>query len=160
MQTNPNFFTPIEIVEISKEVSVLDYFQYLELKKKVVFDKKIGNEFYFKTYYNKFSVSDNGYFDFKSDEGGQIIKAVMEFEKLDWKDAIEFLKNFNGQSKVSINNLKEAQMNLDNLDVKSSKAEITNIFPPNNEKLISYFEERGISKQVLVDNTKQIHYQI
>ena len=160
MQTNYNFFTPIEIVEISKEVSVLDYFHHLESKKKVVFDKKIGNEFYFKTDYNKFSVSDNGYFDFKSDEGGQIIKAVMEFEKLDWKDAIEFLKNFNGQSQVSMNDLNENTMNLENLDVKSTKAEITNIFQPNNEKLISYFEERGISKQVLVNNTKQVHYQI
>ena len=160
MQSSSNFITPFELEKISNEVSILDYFNHLESQKKILFDKKIGNEYYFKTNYNKFSVSENGYFDFKSNEGGQIIKAVMEFEKLDWKDAIEFLKNFNGQSPMKINSLKEVQTNLDNVDVKSSKAEITNIFTPNNEKLISYFAERGISKKVLVENTKQVHYQI
>ncbi|MEW7223609.1 DNA primase, partial [Elizabethkingia anophelis] len=37
-------------------------------------------------------------------------------------------------------------------------AEISNIITPNNDKLLDYFKERGISKEILQENTQQIHF--
>lgn len=69
-----------EINKITESVSVLDYFQYLEKQGKVQFDRKSGHDYYFRTDENKFSVNENGYYDFKTGQGGKIIKAVMNFE--------------------------------------------------------------------------------
>lgn len=83
MNTNPTLYTTAEIAEISDSVSVLDYFLHLEKQGKVNFDRKTGNDYYFRTKDNKFSVPENQYYDFKKGEGGQIIKAVMELEKIE-----------------------------------------------------------------------------
>ena len=158
METNSNYKTTTE--EISEGVLVLDYFLHLEQKGKVKFERKTGHDYYFRTDNNKFSVSENGYYDFKTGTGGQIIKAVMELEKLEWKDALKFLKNFNNQ----VDDKKwiaEKKRNLTGSnDQENADVIIRNSFKPNNEKLISYFEERGISKEVLIENTRQIHYEI
>ena len=42
----------------------------------------------------KFSVTDGQFYDFKTGEGGKIIKAVMTLENRSWKEAVDFLKNF------------------------------------------------------------------
>ena len=85
------FYSDDEVQQISNNISLVGYFQHLQDRNVVKFDRKIGNEYYFLTDDNKFSVSANGYYDFKTDEGGQILKAVMNFEKLDWKDSLEFV---------------------------------------------------------------------
>ena len=41
---------------------------------------------------------------------------------------------------------------------EKSSTEISNIVIPNNDKLLSYFKERGISKEILQENTQQIHF--
>ena len=160
MREDSFYYSNSEIETISNSLSLLDYFLHLEKRGEVNFDRKIGREYYFKTDHNKFSVSDNGYYDFKTGEGGQIIKAVMEFENVDWRNALEFVKNFNQNFMLYDHSSKNEQKNLLKDESKSATIHITNSLIPNNEKLISYFEGRGISKQILVDHTKQIHYEI
>ena len=154
------YFSKLEIENISNSLSLLDYFLHLEKKGDVNFDRKIGMEYYFKTNYNKFSVSENGYYDFKTAEGGHILKAVMEFEKLDWKDAVQFVKNFNQNFMVYEDNAENRKSNLVSDKNKLKEVFVTKTFVPNNAKLIAYFESRGISEQILAEYTKQIHYEI
>ena len=154
------FYSDDEVQQISNNISLVGYFQHLQDRNVVKFDRKIGNEYYFLTDDNKFSVSANGYYDFKTDEGGQILKAVMNFEKLDWKDSLEFVKNFNQNFMQYDTNGRNMQTDLLKDESKSLEIRITNSFIPNNERLIAYFEGRGISKQTLVDHTIQVHYEI
>lgn len=160
MPADSVYFSPAEIENISNSLSLLDYFHHLETRGEVSFDRKIGREYYFKTDHNKFSVSDYGYYDFKSGEGGQILKAVMQFENTGWKNALEFVKNFNQNFMLYENSIKNEQTNLLKDKKNSATIRFTNSLIPNNEKLISYFEGRGILKQILLDHTKQIHYEI
>ena len=160
MALDSRFLSEDEVQQISKSISLVDYFQHLQDRNAVKFDRKIGNEYYFLTDDNKFSVSANGYYDFKTDEGGQILKAVMNFEKLDWKDSLEFVKNFNQNFMQYGNSGSNVQSNLLQDESKSGEIRVTNSFTPNNERLIAYFEGRGISKQTLVDHTLQVHYEV
>ena len=160
MAVDSRFYSENEVQQISNSISLVDYFQHLQDRNAVKFDRKIGNEYYFLTDDNKFSVSENGYYDFKTDEGGQILKAVMNFEKLDWKDSLEFVKNFNQNFMQYDTNGRNMQTDLLKDESKSLEISITNSFIPNNERLIAYFVGRGISKQTLIDNTRQIHYEV
>jgi hypothetical protein len=149
-----NFLSKEQIKAITESVSVRDYFLSLMERGKIDFVKKSGKELYFKTGDQKFSVSDKGYFDFKSNSGGQIIKAVMEMEGIKWKDALDFLQKFSGTSYSHL------QFQDENKDLKDNYYHITTLLTPNNPKLLSYFEGRGISREVLKENTRQVHYQV
>ena len=149
-----NFLSKEQIKAITESVSVRDYFLSLMERGKIDFVKKSGKELYFKTGDQKLSVSDKGYFDFKSNSGGQIIKAVMEMEGIKWKDALDFLQKFSGTSYSHL------QFQDENKDLKDNYYHLTTLLTPNNPKLLSYFEGRGISREVLKENTRQIHYQI
>lgn len=155
-------YTTKELEKIVKSVSLIDYFQYLERNGRVEFDRKYGKDYYFKTDNNKFSVSDSSFYDFKTGRGGKIIKAVMEMEDKRWKEAVDFFKDF---GKVIItSDLKqefaEKRENIDeNTNNDKSETKIIRSILPNNKKLIEYFESRGISKEVLKKNAKQIHYE-
>ena len=149
-----NFLSKEQIKAIVESVSVRDYFLSLMERGKIDFVKKSGKELYFKTGDQKFSVSDKGYFDFKSNSGGQIIKAVMEMEGIKWKDALDFLQKFSGTSYSHL------QFQDENKDLKDNYYHLTTLLTPNNPKLLSYFEDRGISREVLKENTRQVHYQI
>ena len=126
-----------EINKITESVSVLDYFQYLEKQGKVQFDRKSGHDYYFRTDENKFSVNENGYYDFKTGQGGKIIKAVMNFENKSWRETMDFLKDFSNvyisEDFVEQKRLKDTQSN------EKSNISVTKITPPNNDKLIEYF---------------------
>ena len=149
-----NFLSKEQIKAIVESVSVRDYFLSLMERGKIDFVKKSGKELYFKTGDQKFSVSDKGYFDFKSNSGGQIIKAVMEMEGIKWKDALDFLQKFSGTSYSHL------QFQDENKDLKDNYYHLTTLLTPNNPKLLSYFEGRGISREVLKENTRQVHYQV
>ena len=77
MNNQRNEFTQEQIDEISNNNSVVDYFLYLEKQGIVNFERKTGHDFYFRTENNKYSVNNTGFYDFKTGEGGGIIKAVM-----------------------------------------------------------------------------------
>ena len=126
MREDSFYYSNSEIETISKSLSILDYFLHLEKRGELNFDRKIGREYYFKTDHNKFSVSDNGYYDFKTGEGGQIIKAVMEFENVDWRNALEFVKNFNQNFMLYDNSIRNEQTNLLKDESKSATIHITN----------------------------------
>ena len=149
-------YSDAEIENITSSLSVLDYFLHLQDCGKVVFDHKSGNEYYFKTEDNKFSVSENGFYDFKTGVGGQIVKAVMEFEKLEWKNAVEYIKTFN----PPFMQYENSTNHIDKNERKIAEINVINSFVPKNKNLISYFESRGISKQSLIDFTKQIHFEV
>ncbi|WHF51958.1 hypothetical protein QGN23_01475 [Chryseobacterium gotjawalense] len=74
MNTNSAYYSGAKIEKISSRISVIDYFLHLERKGKVNFERKSGHNYYFRMTDHKFSVSENGFYDFKSAEGGQIIK--------------------------------------------------------------------------------------
>ena len=148
--------TPEEIEQLSNSVSVLDYFQDLERRGKVRFDQRRGHDYYFLTDANKFSVTDEKYYDFKAGTGGRIIKAVMEMENKNWREAVDFLKDFSNTYIVSevVAEKKQTEKN-----IVTPQSTLSLVTTPNNEKLIAYFEERGISREVLQQNTQQVHYQ-
>ncbi|MRI64223.1 restriction endonuclease subunit R [Ornithobacterium rhinotracheale] len=150
-------YTPEEIQKITESVSVLDYFRHLENKGLLTFDRKTGHDHYFLTENNKFSVNDDGFYDFKTGEGGKIIKAVMQLENKSWKEAIDFLKDF---SNTGITQNAEKRQGRDKNTSSATKPKINHILRPNNDKLLQYFEERGISSEVLQANTKQVHYAV
>lgn len=160
MAVDSRFYSEDEVQQILKSISLVEYFQHLKDRNVVKFARKIGNEYYFLTDHNKFSVSANGYYDFKTDEGGHILKAVMNFEKLNWKESLEFVKNFNQNFMQYGNDFRNNQKDLLRDESKSLEIIFTNSFVPKNERLIAYFEGRGISKQTLIDNTRQVHYEV
>lgn len=114
--------------------------------------------FYFENQNQKLAVCRESWHDFKntSEVGGKAIKAVMLFEKLDWLDAVHFIKDFLGKN--------YSFSEIETLKIEADKAhdyeffEIIKIIKPNNDKLIGYFEKRGISKQTLIDYARQIHF--
>ena len=156
MTENNLAFSQQELENLSETVSVLDYFYWLEKQGKVQFERKSGHDFYFRTKDNKFSVSEEGFYDFKSGEGGQIIKAVMTMENKSWKDAVQFLKEFSGiqEANVSETGVKYRATNV------YQPPKILNAVVPNNDKLMQYFENRGISKEVLRHYTQEVYYKI
>ncbi|OPC03212.1 restriction endonuclease subunit R [Elizabethkingia meningoseptica] len=154
MNNQRNEFTQEQIDEISNNSSVVDYFLYLEKQGIVNFERKTGHDFYFRTENNKYSVNNTGFYDFKTGEGGGIIKAIMNTQNKTWKEALEFLQDFSGvQDYVA-----ERKKHISQASNEKGTTKISNIITPNNEKLITYFKERGISKEVLEENTQQIHF--
>lgn len=151
-----NFLSQSQIENIVKSVSVKDYFFYLMEKGRVDFEKKSGKEFYFKTGTQKFSVSDKGYFDFKSNQGGQIIKAVMEMEGMKWKEALDFLQKFSGTNYEHIS----SRIVEERTQMKDNSYNLTAIMRPNNHKLLEYYHSRGIEEETIKKHLKQVHYQV
>lgn len=154
MNNQRNEFTQEQIDEISNNSSVVDYFLYLEKQGIVNFERKTGHDFYFRTENNKYSVNNTGFYDFKTGEGGGIIKAVMNTQNKTWKEALEFLQDFSGVQDYVAERKKHISLSSN----EKSSTEISNIVIPNNDKLLSYFKERGISKEILQENTQQIHF--
>lgn len=151
-------YTQEEIEKITDSVSILDYFLHLEFNGKVKYDSKKGHDYFFRTDNDKFSVSGNGFFSFYSKEGGKILKAVMTMENKSWKEALDFLADFSNHYKIeAIAERKKEFKVKENNSYSEIKIQYSGV--PNNEKLLDYFEERGISKEILHAHTKQIHYE-
>ena len=150
-------YTQEEIDRISSSVNTLDYFLYLEQKGKVQYHSKKGRDYFFKTDSDKFSVNEKGFFSFRNNQGGQVLKAVMSLENKSWKESLDFLAEFSHQYQSLIAERKNRFKTKENQVYSEIKIQYSGI--PNNEKLLAYFEERGISKDVLQANTKQIHYE-
>ncbi len=149
-------YTAEDIKRISDNVSLIDYFYHLESKKIVRFDKKVNENYYFKTDSDKYSVSDQGFYNLTQKKGGRIIKAVMELEKKSWKSSVNFLKDF-GNTTLNTELKKEFTEKRNETNHKS-EIKVIRSTVPNNKKLLSFFENIGISKQVLEENTQQVHY--
>ncbi|MCL1663404.1 toprim domain-containing protein [Elizabethkingia ursingii] len=161
MNNQRNEFTQEQIDEISNNSSVVDYFLYLEKQGIVNFERKTGHDFYFRTENNKYSVNNTGFYDFKTGEGGGIIKAVMTTQNKTWKEALEFLRDFSNIVETEGSAMHIASQRKKHISQSSDEknsTEISNIITPNNDKLLAYFRERGISKEVLQENTQQIHF--
>ncbi|GJH40085.1 hypothetical protein RCZ04_06350 [Capnocytophaga sp. HP1101] len=153
---------PQDIENIVNNTSAVDYFFYLERLGRVKFDRQRGQDYYFLTDSEKFSVNEKGYYDFKAGKGGQIFKAVMELEKKTWKEAVEFLKDFSNttisQSAKNKNAENKIATSTQHNIEKSSRTTITQLAIPNNDKLLEYFAGRGISKEILQQYAQQVHY--
>ncbi|WP_407490911.1 Eco57I restriction-modification methylase domain-containing protein [Elizabethkingia anophelis] len=161
MNSQKNEFTQEQIDEISSSNSVVDYFLHLEQMGLVNFERKTGHDFYFRTENNKFSVNNTGFYDFKTGEGGGIIKAVMTTQEKTWKEALEFLQDFSNivETEGSTKHIaSQRKKHISQSSDEKGSAEISNIIIPNNHKLLAYFKERGISKEILQENTQQIHF--
>lgn len=144
------YIQPEEIEKLIQRVSVLDYFRYLEDKGIVRFDKNYGKDHYFLTDDNKYSVTDDKFYDFKTEKGGKIIKAVITLEDKNWKDAVDFLSEFKNVTPIH-----SATISFEN----AIKLTLNKTIQPNNERLIRYFQDRGISKNILNKFTKEVHFQ-
>ena len=147
-----------DVQKIVENTSVVDYFFYLEQKNRVKFDRQRGHDYYFVTDNEKFSVDEKGYYDFKAGKGGKLIKAVMQMEGKNWLEAVNFLKDFSNttisQSAQTARDRRPAPTQHSN----TPHSVITNIVVPNNDKLLEYFAQRGISKEILQQYTQQVHY--
>lgn len=156
--SNKMFFTPEEVENISNNVSLIDYFTYLENKGAVKFDRKTGHDHYFITDNNKYSVTNNRFYDFKNGTGGQVIKAVMQLENKTWLEALNFLKNFNNT--IDLKTIDETQVKREKEPKTATNIEVEKVIRPFNNKLLEYFEKRGIDKEIIVENAKQVHYKV
>ncbi|RNA61413.1 hypothetical protein D1631_05435 [Chryseobacterium nematophagum] len=147
-----------EIDRITNSVSLLDYFLHLEDQGKVKYDTKKGRDYFFRTRDDKFAVNDKGFFSFNSNKGGKILKAVMTLENKSWKESLDFLAEFSFYSTPEniVERKKEYKIKDNNT---SSEIKIKYSGIPNNEMLLAYFKERGISKEILRSYTRQIHYE-
>lgn len=137
--------------------NLVDYFFSLVNRGILNYSNKSGNEFYFTDRDRKFSVNANGkgYFDHKSGVGGQKVRAVMQFEKIDWYGAMNFMNSFHGTDMSHLyDEIKE-----DKKFVAHDETYINTILTPNNEALLGYFKTRLISEEVLKKYAKQVHYQ-
>lgn len=147
-----------DVQKIVENTSVVDYFFYLEQKNRVKFDRQRGHDYYFVTDNEKFSVDEKGYYDFKAGKGGKLIKAVMQMEGKNWLEAVNFLKDFSNttisQSAQTARDRRPAPTQHSN----TPHSVITNVVVPNNDKLLEYFAQRGISKEILQQYTQQVHY--
>ena len=150
-----------QVEEIISESNIIDYFLHLADRGDIVFQKreKGGKEFLFtdNAGAQKISASERGWREFKSGEGGQIVKAVMKYERLDWLEAINWLKEFNqdkGKQYAEIREKTIAEMPL-----KEGERKVTMVIKPNNENLARYFLKRGISFDTLKGWTNQVHFQ-
>lgn len=151
-------YTQEEIENITNNVSLLDYFLHLENQGKVKFESKKGRDYFFKTEDDKYSVNDKGFFSFNSNEGGKILKAVMTLEKMSWKESLDFLSKFSNHYKnETIAERKKEFKAKENNSYSEIKIQYSGV--PNNEKLLDYFQDRGISKEILQTHTRQIHYE-
>jgi|GEM_PF-1465179 hypothetical protein len=138
--------------------NLVDYFFSLANKGQLTFLKKMGNEYYFVDKDRKISVNANGkgYFDHKAGIGGQKIKAVMEFERLDWYKSMLFMNSFYGTDLSNIySNIREEKK-----DLNENSYVLNAIFKPNNKELMQYFKGRGINQETIEKYAKQIHYQL
>src|SRR5690606_16950110 len=109
--------------------------------------------YYFLSDNNKFSVTDLAYYDFKTGQGGKLLKAIMTIENKSWKEALDFLKEF---SNVEINTERKNRIK----ETETKPLKVLFKVKPNNSKLLQYFNERGISNDVLHQYTKQVHYKM
>lgn len=149
------FFKDAEKEQIFNDFSLVDYFFFLVNQGKLSFLKKSGSEYYFEDENKKISVNEKGYFDHKAGTGGQKIKAVMEFEKIDWYKSMAFMSAFAGvDMSESYKNIREEIK-----DLPETSFLINAILKPNNLDLIKYFNGRGISTETLKKYTKQVHFQ-
>lgn len=141
-------YTQDDIEAITNSVSILDYFIHLEHQRKVTFDSKKGRDYFFRTENEKYSVNEKGFYSFNSNEGGKILKAVMTLENKSWKESLDFLAEFSNhpQQEAIAERKKEFKVKENNM---YSEIKIQYSGVPNNEKLLAYFESRGISKEIL-----------
>lgn len=159
--TKPKYIAPDTVQRITEGVNVVDYFLYLAKTGKLIFGLKSGKEYIFTNpdRTQKISVSDKGWRDFKSDEGGQIVKAVMKYEGKTWLEAINWLNEFQGGISTEFSEIrKKTAENKPNL-AETTHA-ITQVVEPSSPPLLKYFEERGISASTLKVCAKQVHYQL
>ena len=159
--TKPKYIAPEKVQQIVEGVNVIDYFLHLANRGVLNFEKKSGKEFIFTDHAGaqKVSVSDKGWRDFKSDEGGQIVKAVMKYEGKDWLEAINWLNSFQGGISTEFTEIRQKTRENDQ-NLANNEYNITQIVQPCSPALVEYFEGRGISYETLRDYTKQIHYQL
>lgn len=151
------FIPQAQVKQLVEEFDLRDYFMHLAHRGVVSLTKKYAKWFYFENGNQKIAVCSESWHDFKaSDMGGKAIKAVMYFEKLDWLEAVHFIKDFLGKnySFADVEAVKLEHPHLHDYDF----FEITKIRKPNNNRLLAYFEKRGISKQTLTDYARQIHF--
>ena len=153
-------YIPNEDVEyIINNSDIVDYFLHLSQRGYINFECKKGKEYIFtstdKTM--KISASKKGWRDFKANEGGQIVKAVMKYERMTWLEAIHFLNEFQGR-KVEFEEIK-AKIKEETPELSPDDRKVTYITRPNNPELIEYFKKRGISYDTLAEYTRQIHFQ-
>lgn len=149
---------PQEVLEEVSKIPMLDYFNYLAQKGVVTFDKKSGRDWYFTTENNKYTVNDKGFYDWKTGESGKIIKAVMNIENKTWRDSVLFLKDFaniNIDKNVAIKPTNQEKESTNNASFKVVKE-----VEPNNQNLLNFFKDRGISIDTLKEHTKQVHFEL
>ncbi len=149
------YYSQQQVEAVTGSISLLDYFNSLAARNIVRYERQSGKEHYYRTETGKYAVNDRKYYDFKTGEGGELIKAVMHFEKKNWKEAMDYLTQYSGniiadEVFASANTQKT---------VHHPPPRVRNLTTPSSEALIGYFESRGISKEILTENTQQVHFE-
>ena len=93
------------------------------------------------------NLAKNKWRDYGNKKHGSIIDLVMELEKCSFTDACKKLTN--GHIDIPVfEPVKEQKVKIDIVDVK----------PVTNELLFKYAEQRGISREVIKNNTEEVYY--
>lgn len=137
----------IQDKEIVSNSRCVDYFFHLEKRRLLEFDRKKGNNYYFKTVGQKtgsIAVSEKGWIDFSSDESGGIIKAIQKYDKFDWNESISLIKSLD-KNYTEIKEIAEERKIILVKDIESIK-------------LINYIKNRGISLNTAKRYLREVHY--
>lgn len=159
---NNNFISKEEIDRIVENSSIVNYFNSLADRGILKFEKTRGDDFWYglpNQDSGSISVSDKkGWKDFSNGDGGKIIKAIMKYENLAWKDSINYLKEKNG-----FNNYNFINEDIKNKIINTKKEEKSDVLvlkteKPTSKYIFDYYNSRGISDDVIKNNVLQITY--
>lgn len=150
-------------VMIKSEVPIIDYFANLADRKELVFEGKKGNEFYFATPSQKtgsiaVNPSKNVYFDHSEGKGGDVFKAIQQFEKIGFSEAVITYSSNYENLKSNAQRFQTERVELKNEE--NQTASVTCVLDKiEHPALINYVKERGLS-EVNTSLLKQIHWEV
>lgn len=154
-----SFLTEEQRNLIVSRIDLRDYFLFLVSQGIFAKGRKYPEWQYFENDISKVAVSQDKWHDFKQDEGGGVLKAVMKYENLNWLEAHYFLANFSNTNITT--DSEPIEQFKQHKSLLKSEFVINHIGEPNNKKLIDYFEKkRGIPKTIFEKYTSQIHFSL
>lgn len=150
---NSTYWNSERISSVVGAVSILDYCFHLEHRGLIRYRGLTGTHHYFTAPGVKMAVTGSHYFDFKKSKGGGVLQAVMDFERVGFLEALEYLQDFSGLHPDLVSYIKESKEREIRAQKNYRAPEILRISKLRSFALSNYFRMRGISVGVIAAYT-------